>query len=699
MPVIVAKHAGFCYGVKRAMDFARRAAEEGGCVTLGPLIHNPQAVKELASLGAVSVKDCAAVPEGGVCVIRSHGEPPETYDMLSSKNVRVIDATCPYVGKIHRIVSEAVDRDRRVIVIGKRTHPEIIGTLGWARGRAEAVETEEEAAALAPSEEALAVCQTTFSAERFRRMTEVIRERIPHLTVCDTICRATLQRQQGAREIASRADAVIVIGGSESSNTKELYDICRELCPRTVKAESAKEIDTSVYRTEDLIGIAAGASTPEATIKEVVARMNDIENKDQVTENTVAEESFEAQLEKTLKKVHTGETVSGTVVSIGEDEIAVNIGYKADGIVKKSDLSSTDVKVGDEIEVEVVKLNDGDGNVILSQRNIVNRKAWEAIVAANEAGEFVEGVGKEAVKGGLIAQINGIRAFIPASQLSMHYVEKIDEFVGQPMKLKIIEMDEKKKRVVASRKASLAAEEAERKKAIWSSLEVGSVVKGTVRRLTDFGAFVDIGGVDGLVHVTDLSWGRVRHPSDVVSVGQEIDVKITNVDPERQRISLSLKQTQPKPWDIAGEKYIVGSVVEGKVVRITTFGAFVELEPGLDGLVHISQCAPTRIEKVEDAVKVGDIVRVKVLDVNTESKRISLSIRQVLEEEAMQNVGDAADEYAIDEPAEAVEAVEEAVEPAVEAAEEAAEAVEEAVEAAEPVAEAAAEAAEEAKEE
>ena len=379
--------------------------------------------------------------------------------------------------------------------------------------------------------------------------------------------------------------------------------------------------------------------------------MNDIEKKVITEENQEQAVMTMEDVESTLVQLRPGQVVTGTVVQITEDEVCVNVGYKSDGIVKKSDLSSTDVKVGDEIEAEVVKVNDGEGNVLLSQKNIINRKAWEDIVAKQEAGEFVEGVGKEAVKGGLLADVMGVRTFIPASQLSLRYVEKIDEFVGQTMTLKIIEIDKAKKRIVASRKQVLQVEEAARKKELWSTFEIGSIVKGTVRRLADFGAFVDIGGVDGLVHVTDLSWGRVKHPSDVVSVGQEIDVKILNVDPERERISLSYKQTQPRPWTVAGEKYPVGSVVEGKVVRITTFGAFVELEPGLDGLVHISQCALTRIAKVEDAVNVGDIVRVKVLDVNTEAKRISLSIREVLEDEALDSVPD--DEFAIDDIPEA----------------------------------------------
>ena len=504
-----------------------------------------------------------------------------------------------------------------------------------------------------------------------------------------TICPATAQRQVEAMELARWASLMLVVGGHNSANSKKLFELCRALCPRTYFIESAAQLNASWLRPRDRIGMTAGASTPVCTFKEVVTRMSDIERQEQVEQvsepvaqaeeaaqvqevaaapESTPEDDFMASVDKTLVQLRPGQTVTGTVLQITDDEVCVNVGYKADGLIKKADLSSTDVKVGDEIEVEVVKVNDGEGNVLLSQRNVVNKKNWDEIVAKYEAGEFVQGVGKEAVKGGLIATVLGIRTFIPASHLSQHYVEKIGDFVGQEMTLKIIEVDEKKKRIVASRKEVLKAEEAERKKQVWDTLEVGQVRTGIVRRLTDFGAFVDIGGVDGLVHVTDLCWHRVKHPSEVVQIKQEIPVKILALDPEKGRISLSYKQTQPRPWDVAGEKYQVGSVVEGKVVRITTFGAFVELEPGLDGLVHISQCALTRIPKVEDAVNVGDVVRVKILDVNTEARRISLSIRAVLMDEALDGVdGDMADEFAI-EPAEAP-AVEEVP---VEAAEEAA---------------------------
>lgn len=643
--MIVAKHAGFCFGVRRAVDTAAAAAP---AVTLGPIIHNPQMVETLRQQGVVSVAGPDDVPPGAKVVLRSHGVGRAEIEDLQKRDLTVLDATCPFVARIHQMAREASEAQVPVIVIGERAHPEVVGILGWTDPPGTTVMQPEDVQALPEMERALIVSQTTMVQERFEMLCDLLKEKIRHPDIRATICPATRDRQSEAVEIAEKADVMIVIGGRESSNSKKLFQLAASRCPRTYFIETAEELKGVQISASDTIGITAGASTPDCIIKEVVARMNDIEKKVITEENQEQAVMTMEDVESTLVQLRPGQVVTGTVVQITEDEVCVNVGYKSDGIVKKSDLSSTDVKVGDEIEAEVVKVNDGEGNVLLSQKNIINRKAWEDIVAKQEAGEFVEGVGKEAVKGGLLADVMGVRAFIPASQLSLRYVEKIDEFVGQTMTLKIIEIDKAKKRIVASRKQVLQVEEAARKKELWSTFEIGSIVKGTVRRLADFGAFVDIGGVDGLVHVTDLSWGRVKHPSDVVSVGQEIDVKILNVDPERERISLSYKQTQPRPWTVAGEKYPVGSVVEGKVVRITTFGAFVELEPGLDGLVHISQCALTRIAKVEDAVNVGDIVRVKVLDVNTEAKRISLSIREVLEDEALDSVPEA-DEFAIEE--------------------------------------------------
>lgn len=635
MPLEIAKHAGFCMGVRRAVDAALQAAREGTPVcTLGELIHNPQVVERLKQLGVAPIQTLDQAGAGAV-LIRSHGVAPGVAEACRERGLQVIDCTCPFVAKLHRIVHEYSAEGRAVVLVGQSDHPEIQGTAGWCQGPVYIVKDEGDIDALPPLQQALAVAQTTFEPEAWERLCRVLSRRIPGLTIRQTICSATVARQQDAKALARRADAMIVVGGRRSANTCKLYETCLQACPQTILVESAADIPPAFANHSDLIGITAGASTPDWSLKEVVTRMIDKEQKDQVlTTEEDAKNSFMADVEATLVRIRPGQTVTGTVVQITDDEVCVNIGYKSDGLIKRADLTSQDVQLGDEIEVEVVKVNDGEGNVVLSQRNIVNRKAWDALMGKYESNAYVEGVGKEAVKGGLIAEVDGIRTFVPASQLSQRYVEKISDFVGKPLKLKIIEVDKQKKRIVASRKAVMAEEAAAKKKEAWDKLAEGEVIPGIVRRLTDFGAFVDVGGVDGLIHITDLSWGRIKHPSEVVAPNQEIDVKILSLDRERERIQLGYKQLQPKPWDVAEEKYPVGAVVEGKVVRITTFGAFVELEPGLDGLVHISQCALTRVQKVEDAVNVGDIVRVKVLSVDPAAKRIGLSIREVLEDEA-----------------------------------------------------------------
>ena len=681
MRLIIAENAGFCFGLKRAMEFFEEAIRINGYVyTLGPLMHNRQMIATLEARGARTVNTADDIPEGAPVIIRSHGVGRAETDILRAKHAIVYDATCPFVARIHEMADDAVHEGIPVIVIGDPTHPEVVGTLGWAGGNGLAVSSKEEAMALNPMDRALIVAQTTVPKAYFTDIADALITRIAYPDIRSTICSATAERQREATDIAARADVMLVVGNRGSSNTEKLSALCEAVCPRTYLIETADALGLIEIDPADIVGITAGASTPDGIFKEVVTRMNDIENQEQVTEpetmetpitettaeptiaaqpadvsentdtapaeapqetdETTSDSDFMADVEKTLVQIRPGQTITGTVVQITEDEVCVNVGYKADGLVSRADLTSTDVKIGDEIEVEVIKVNDGDGNVLLSQRNIVNRKFWDALVAAHEAGECVTGTGKSSVKGGLIVDVNGIRVFVPASLLSLRYVEKIEEFIGSEMTLKIIEIDKSKKRAVGSRKAVLIEQEAERKRDIWGKLEEGAVVTGVVRRLTDFGAFVDIGGLDGLVHVTDLSWSRVGHPSDIVAVNQEIPVKILKIDPERDRISLSFKQTQPKPWEIAGEKYAPGMVVTGKVVRTIAYGAFVELEPGLDGMVHISQCALTRIAKVEDAVKVGEIIRVKILSVDPEGKRISLSIRELLEDEAFEGVNE-----------------------------------------------------------
>ena len=650
MPYTIARHAGYCAGVRRAMEIALGAAREARernipCYSLGELIHNPDAVAALKEEGIIPINRVEEATAGSMILLRSHGVSPQVEEECKRRGLIIRDCTCASVRALHTIVRESGEKGVPVILVGEPNHPEVQATAAWCPGDCRVITREEDVSSLPPYETALTVSQTTFSLVEWEKILKRLKEKVPGLIVRRTICPATQMRQKEAMELAARVDAMVVVGGKNSANTRKLFEACRAICPRTIMVERADEIPPHFANIHNHhIGIAAGASTPDWSFKEVVTRMNDMERIDQETQEPVANVEQEAQdnqaltmedIEKTVVRIRTGQTVTGTVVQITDDEVCVNIGYKSDGLIKRSEMVEKDVKLGDEIEVEVVKVNDGEGNVLLSQRNIVNRKAWEALMEKFENNEYIEAVGKEAVKGGLLASVEGgVRAFVPASQLAQRYVEKIAQFVGQPMKLKIIDVDKQKKRIVASRKQVIEEESAARKAAAWEKLEEGAVVTGIVRRFADFGAFVDLGGVDGLIHITDLAWSRVGHPSDVLQINQEVKVKVLSLDRERERIQLGYKQLQPKPWDNIEEKYPVGTILERNVVRIRPFGAFIELEPGVDGLVHISQCALTRIAKVEDVLEVGQPVRVKVLAVDPEAKRISLSIREALADEA-----------------------------------------------------------------
>ncbi len=624
--------------METAFQAAGEAREKGvPCYCLGEMIHNREATSQLHRMGVIRVEDVKET-KSGIILLRSHGVGPKVYEACRERALDVRDGTCASVKALHRVVAAS---EVPVVLIGERAHPEVQATAAWCRTTCHIVQNEQEAEALPPMESALCVCQTTYPMEKWESITACLEQHIPQLEKKCTICLATARRQEAAKELARKADAMIVVGSKMSANTRKLYEACLALCPRTCLVERAADIPPHFGNIHtEYIGIAAGASTPDWSFKEVVTRMNDMEHIDQETlqEPTATNDTpaFTMEdIEKTVVRIHNGQTVTGTVVQITEDEVCVNIGYKSDGLIKKADLVDKDVKMGDEIEVEVVKVNDGEGNVLLSQRNIVNRKAWDALMEKYENGEYIDAVGKEAVKGGLLASIEGgIRAFVPASQLASRYVEKIAQFVGQDMKLKIIDVDKQKKRIVASRKQVVEEENAAKKAAAWEKLVEGETITGIVRRFADFGAFVDLGGVDGLIHITDLAWNRVGHPGDVLSINQEVEVKVLSLDKERERIQLGYKQLQPKPWDNIEEKYPVGVILEREVVRIRPFGAFIELEPGVDGLVHISQCALTRVAKVEDVLTVGQVVRVKVLGVDPEAKRISLSVREALADEA-----------------------------------------------------------------
>ncbi len=701
MRLLVAKHGGFCFGVSRAIRLVNEAAQtEARVFTYGRIIHNEHVVNDLEARGIRAIGSLDEIGAGDTLVIRAHGAPPEVFSACEEKGVRVIDATCPFVKRIHRIVEQAAERGERVAILGKPEHPEVIGIFARAGSDAAILTGTEDAKRLTPNRALTFVSQTTAKKETYDAVLKILEAKIPELSAFCTVCDTTRQRQEEAGLLAKQCTRVFVLGSETSANTCALYDLCKKTCKNAEIIDNIGKIPLAKIKHDDIIGVIAGASTPPAMIREVKQVMSELEKTtvetieaeapaEVVAETTevVAEETqavaeaaaeaveaveetaevapavveeaveatapvaveaeaeaepetFEQAFEKTVKRIHPGQMITGTVIQVVDGEVFVNIGYKADGVIPKGEFSADPevraedvVKEGDSIDVEVLMVNDGEGNVRLSRKNVEGKKLMDEMFAEDVEGKTFEAVVKEVVKGGLIADINGVRAFVPASHVSTKYVENLNDYVGKTIKVKVLEADKAKKRIVASIKQVLIEEAKAAKAAKWDALVVGEKVHGVVRRITDFGAFVDIGGLDGLVHVTDCAWGRVKHPSDALSIGQEIEVLILGVDREKERISLGYKQLQPKPWTKAAEKYPVGTIVEGKVVRIVPFGAFVALEPTIDGLIHISQVGIHRIEKVEDEIKVGDIVRCKVLDVNVEAKRISLSRKDALIEE------------------------------------------------------------------
>lgn len=633
----VAESAGFCFGVKRAIEMAYEAiGVEPKLYSYGQLIHNKTVTDDLASKGLEIVESLDGLTEGTL-LIRSHGVGKALYDEAEAKGLKILDGTCPFVKKIHNIVHEKLAEGMGIIIVGDGTHPEVIGINGWCENAAVILEDEEAAKTkeIPEKEKYAVVVQTTFRQAKFDKILEILQDRGVNMEVHNTICSATEKRQTEAEELSKTVDKMIVIGGKNSSNTQKLVEICAKNCGNTVHIETICDLVLNNFGKDDKIGITAGASTPPAIIKEVVVTMSEaLENAVQNLGGS-EEATFEQMLEESLVTLHTGDVVKGTVIQVVNEEVSVNLGFKSDGIIARGEFSSDPtvipsktVQPGDEIEVFVVRVNDGDGNVMLSRKRIEAQKGIEEIEAAYNDKAVVTGTVTNVVKGGLIAVVNGVNVFIPSSQVSNRFIEDLSVFNGQELEFNIIEVDRVKRRFIGGRKALVEQEIAAKRAALFETIQAGSRVNGTVSRLTDFGAFVDLGGVDGLIHISEMSWGRISNPKEVLKEGQEVEVFVLDVDKEKGKISLSLKDADKNPWKLAAEKYAVGSIVEGKVVRMVPFGAFVELEPGVDGLVHISQIANKHVVKPEDELKVGEIINVKVLEVNPEQKKISLSKRQ-----------------------------------------------------------------------
>ena len=624
MEVKVAKTAGFCFGVKRAVELVEKQVQAGKKVyTYGPIIHNEEVIQELAKKGVkiVSNREEWNNVAHGTLIIRSHGVSKAEYEDMLVSGHEILDATCPFVKKIHKIVQRESKNGRHIIIIGSKEHPEVQGIVGWCEGPVTVIETAEMAEELDinSSEKLCIVAQTTFNSKKFQDLVEIIEKKRYDIIVLSTICSATEERQRETRLLAQESEAMVVIGGLHSSNTRKLYEISKQQCVNTYFIQKLSDLDLNLFKSSfRSVGITAGASTPNNIIEEVHTSMSDL--------------SFEQLLEESFKTIHNGEVVEGTVIRVKEDEIVLNIGYKADGIITRSEYTNTPnvdlttlVKEGDKMQAKVLKVNDGEGQVLLTYKRLAAEKGSKKLEEAFNNKEVLKATVSTVLDGGLSVIVDETRVFIPASLVSDSYEKDLSKYKDQEIEFVISEFNPKRRRIIGDRKQIMVAKKAELQKALFAKIQVGDVVEGTVKNVTDFGVFIDLGGVDGLLHISEMSWGRVENPKKVFKAGDVVRAFIKDIAGEK--VALSLKFPEQNPWANAETNFAAGNVVTGKVARMTDFGAFVELVPGVDALLHVSQISKNHVEKPADVLKIGQEVTAKIVDFNLEDKKISLSMK------------------------------------------------------------------------
>ena len=646
--IIVADSAGFCFGVKRAVGIAEDFAEKGiPAVTLGEIIHNPIVVDGLRAKGVYPVENVSEVPKGATLILRSHGVPLSVIEELEEKCNPYADATCTFVARIHRIVAERTAAGDTVIITGNPHHAEVRGIIGHAKGDVRVVRNLAELEELSKNEENLCakcitiVSQTTFLRAEWEKCEKFAKKVYTNLLIFDTICNDACTKQSEADALSRRCNGMIVVGGRNSSNTARLWETCAANCP-TVLIEYPSELKPENWKNYKVIGVTAGASTPYGIIKEVLQTMS--ENK---------EFSFEEMLEQSFrdeesKYVRNGEKVQATVMVVKDTEIVVSVGSKHTGFVSSEELSEDPsvkpadlVKVGDEITLKVLHVNDADGTMTLSKKKVDAEKNFQVVEEAAGTDKILEGTVVEVVKGGVIVVTDGVRVFIPASQATASRNEALEGLLKQNVKFRVLEVNAQRKRAIGSIKSVLNEERKAKQAAFWENVEVGQVFEGKVKSLTSYGAFVDLGGVDGMVHVSELSWLRIAKPADVVKVGDTLEVFVKEVDKEAKKISLGYKKEEDNPWEILRRDYPVGTVAKAKIVSMTAFGAFANLIPGIDGLIHISQISYDRVAKPEDVLSVGQEVDVKITDIDFDKHRVSFSMKALLEAPAKEEAEEA----------------------------------------------------------
>lgn len=626
MEIKIAENCGFCFGVKRAVQMALEAADsDRESYTLGPIIHNPQVVGKLADKGVGSVDTLQDIPEGTV-IIRSHGVGPAVYEEAKCRGLDVIDATCPHVKKAQRDAASVVEEGMTLVILGEKDHPEVKSINLWSGNKAIIVETEENAKNLPIVEKMGVVVQTTFSQFKFQSIIDILETKSKNLKVFKTICTATQERQSSAVALAKEVDLMIVIGGKNSGNTTRLAEVCRDVGCTTYHIETATELQLTWFKDTQTVGVTAGASTPDWIIKEVIKTMKEFEE-------LLAAESAKAE---DLKK---GCVVEGTVVQIEDERAYVSIfGLKTEAVLNKSEIaypapaSAKDVlHDGDEIKAVIMNHIKEDNPVYLSITRLAKDEDWQYVIEAQEKDEPIVCKGIDAIPAGLVVTVKSLRGFIPLSQGDVHFVKSLDSLVNTEFEAKVLEIDEKKNRLVLSRRAVLEVERQAKLEEALKNITVGETYKGIVRKIMPYGAFVDIGGVEGLLHISDISWQKIKKVEDVLTVGQEIEVKLQSFEPETNKLSLSLKALSKSPWDVAEETLHVGDVITGKVVRLVAYGAFVAVNDDIQGLLHISQITKQRNAKVEDYLTRGQDIEVKIISLDKDAKKLGLALTELME--------------------------------------------------------------------
>jgi len=682
LKITLAKTAGFCFGVNRAVQMVYDLVDSGEKVcTLGPIIHNSQMVEELCSKGVRVVNEPQEAKPNETLVIRSHGVGKSVYDNAKSIGVKVCDATCPFVAKIHKIVAEQSALGDIILISGDEKHHEVIGIIGHCVTPYYVFSSVEDLEILLENhpeikENAVSVVsQTTFNAKKWEKAQIFLKKVCTNAKIFDTICSATSTRQQEARELAQSNDVMVVIGGRHSSNTAKLFDVCACFCQNIHLIETAAELKAEWFLTANNVGVVAGASTPAGIIKEVIKTMSEnlqpVEEQVELAQKSFEEMTDEEAFEASLNSLTGEQKVCGTVVAVNATEITVDIGRGVTGYVSADEYSSepvdllSEVKVDDKLNLIIMKISDQEGTAMLSKRRYDAIAGWDNIVAAKDSGEVLHGTVRDVIKGGVVVYSNNVRIFIPASQATASRNDSLEELKGQEVDFRIIEIG-RGRRAIGSIRSVLREARKEAEEKVWASIAVGDRITGTVKSLTSYGAFVDIGGVDGMVHISELSWTRIKNPSEVVAVGDEIEVYVKALDADKKKISLGYKKAEDNPWTIFQNNYSVDDVVTVKIVSMTTYGAFARIIPGIDGLIHISQIANKHVAKPQDELTIGQEVEAKITAVDLDKKRVSLSIRVLLEPEVKEEAV-AEDEVVASTEDAVVEA------PVEEAAEEAAE--------------------------